>query len=213
VLSDPGPRAEPGPIFGFCGRLASRHKGLDLLIAAFGIYKAKGGSGVLWLIGGGSDRESLERQAHEAGFSGSVRFLGEAYGEEKDRRLRAIDVFVHTSRWEGLPMSCLEAAALAKPLLITKETNLGTEVSRSGAGWVLANSSPATIAEALHRCESAAREGELQKRGQLALGMARESFSWSVTAAKLTSLWQARAGVDVEQPSSRNRISLAEPHR
>lgn len=57
----PCPCREPNerPIFGFCGRLAKEHKGLDLLIQGFSRYKKSGGKGELWLIGDGPDKDLL----------------------------------------------------------------------------------------------------------------------------------------------------------
>jgi glycosyltransferase involved in cell wall biosynthesis len=49
------------PVFGFMGRLDKSHKGLDLLLDAYAIYKNKyKGVGVLWLLGDGPDKTVVE---------------------------------------------------------------------------------------------------------------------------------------------------------
>lgn len=53
-----------------------------------------------------------------------VIFLGPAFGEEKDKLLRAADAFILPSYSEGLPMAVLEAWAYGLPTLITQECNL-----------------------------------------------------------------------------------------
>ena len=48
-------------VFGYMGRLAMKHKGLDTLIYAFADYKNKGGKGKLLLVGGGPDERKLKK--------------------------------------------------------------------------------------------------------------------------------------------------------
>ena len=55
------------PLIGFCGRLDTQHKGLDFLVEGFAAYKAKGGTGELWLIGDGADRVTLEQKTAQSG--------------------------------------------------------------------------------------------------------------------------------------------------
>lgn len=97
------------------GRLAIKQKGLDLLISGFSEYRAAGGSGKLWLVGEGPDKCILEDMCEHNNIKNEVRFLGVKFGEEKIRVISRMDVFVHTSRWDGIPMSVLEAAGLSKP--------------------------------------------------------------------------------------------------
>lgn len=173
------------PIFGYCGRLSTDHKGLDLLIEGFSLYKKEGGSGELWLIGDGDDRETLRAQAARSGISDEVVFLGSMFGEEKLNRLAHLDVFVHTSRWEGLPMAVLEAAGLSKPLLISKATNMADYVDRWNCGLVLKNNAPANIAEALSVMGAKYQTGDLKLIGENANVMIRKDFQWKSTAEKL----------------------------
>ena len=45
------------------------------------------------------------------------------------------DVFIRTSRFEGLPLGILEALSLGLPCLVTKGTNLDELVNNYNAGW------------------------------------------------------------------------------
>ena len=107
------------PVFSYCGRFARAHKGLDIMIDAFALYKQKGGTGVLWMIGNGPDEDFIRERVAQHNLQESVLFLGPMYGEEKANRHHWADIFVHTSRWDVLPLSVLEAAGIGTPLLVT----------------------------------------------------------------------------------------------
>ncbi|MGC9157423.1 MAG: glycosyltransferase family 4 protein [Terracidiphilus sp.] len=180
------PWAEPvgaeRPLFGYCGRLAMKSKGLDLLIAGFADYKAKGGTGELWLIGDGEDRARLERQAEESCARSHMRFFGARYGEEKLKFLAGFDVFLHSSRWEGIPTTCLEAAALGRPLVVSRETNLAGYVERGAAGLVLEETSVAGVSNALDRVRLLYESHRLEGIGQNACSLIAKDFSWGKNA-------------------------------
>lgn len=146
--------AEERPIFAFCGRLASEHKGLDLLLEGFSEYLRTSGSGTLWLIGDGSDRGALEGLASRLGINRRVVFHGPRFGNEKLGVLASSDAFMHTSRWDGVPTAVLEAAAVGLPLLVSRETNLADAVEEFEAGSVLTENTPREIAAAMRseRC-------------------------------------------------------------
>ena len=103
-------------VFMFIGRLDPWQKGLDLLIEAF----AHAESARRRPRPGGPDcrgsRRNLERLAERHGISSQVVFTGPAFGEDRANLLAAADVFVHPSRWEGLSLSVLAAAAAGKAM-------------------------------------------------------------------------------------------------
>jgi glycosyltransferase involved in cell wall biosynthesis len=171
------------PVVGYCGRLAIGQKGLDFLLHGFESYKAKGGRGQLWLIGDGSDRKAVERMAMDGGGK-DVRFFGALTGASKLEIIANFDVFIHSSRWEGMPTACLEAAAVGKPLLVSRETNLAEYVERSGAGLVLDETSAAGVARALDRAQQFQDEGQLCEMGENARRLIVEEFSWEENARR-----------------------------
>ncbi len=181
----PARSRNPEPLFGFVGRIAMRHKGLDLLLDGFAGYRRSGGRGELWLIGDGADRPAAERQAAALGLGDTVRFLGARFGTEKLELMRQMDLFVHPSRWEGMPMAALEAAALALPLLVSEETNLAGNVARADAGMVLPELSATAIAALLGRADAAHRDGRLERLGANAAAMIRADFTWDRAVRKL----------------------------
>jgi glycosyltransferase involved in cell wall biosynthesis len=170
------------PLFGFCGRLDMHVKGLDYLLDGFAAYKANGGKGELWLIGDGADRDLLHQKAAESGAQPHVRFLGAKHGEEKLSLLTSFDVFIHCSRWDVLPTACLEAAALGRPLLVSRETNLASFVERNQAGLVLDETSATGVERALGRVQLLYENNQLQQMGENARLMAEKEFNWEKNA-------------------------------
>jgi glycosyltransferase involved in cell wall biosynthesis len=65
--------------------------------------------GLLVLAGDGEDRAGLEALAREVGVAARVRFLGAVPAGEVPHLLRAVDVFVQPSRYEGQSNALLEA--------------------------------------------------------------------------------------------------------
>ncbi|MBQ0799828.1 MAG: glycosyltransferase family 4 protein [Porticoccaceae bacterium] len=170
------------PIFGFCGRLAWDHKGLDLLIQGFSAYKQMGGKGELWLIGDGPDKGLLSQLAEKAGASASIRFLGTRFGDHKLSTIKKMDIFVHTSRWEGMPIAVLEAAALAKPLLISEEANMGEYVRQYSNGIVLSENTPEIIAKEMGVFGELFYAKKLEGIGRRSLNLIEEKLNWTAIA-------------------------------
>ncbi len=71
----------------------------------------------LVIAGAGPVERKLRRMAIEFGLGSRVRFLG--FEPNVLPWMQAADAFVLSSRWEGLPMSLLEAAACALPAVAT----------------------------------------------------------------------------------------------
>jgi glycosyltransferase involved in cell wall biosynthesis len=141
-------------IFGYMGRLQIDHKGLDLLFKAFHQYKQQGGSGMLYLAGNGPDEKKLKDFCIKNNINNSVEFLGVLFNEKKAEFLNNCSIFVHTSRWDVIPTSVLEASEYGVPLLITKETNLDEYVNDYYAGLIISPNTVENITLKLKEFES-----------------------------------------------------------
>jgi glycosyltransferase involved in cell wall biosynthesis len=192
--------ASEHPVIGYCGRLSIRQKGLDYLVNGFSIYKSSGGRGQLWLIGDDVDRVAVERMVAEGGVKKDVRFFGAMSGVEKLKVIANFDVFIHSSRWEGLPMACLEAASLGKPLVVSRGTNMAEYVERYGAGLVLDETSSAGVARALKRVDRLYENNQLLQMSNNALMLVEKEFSWNENASRFIAVAE-------EQIKSQSRIS------
>lgn len=98
------------------GRLVPA-KGFDRMIAAFAHLVPAVPSARLVILGEGEMRAALERQVQELGLSGRVLLPGRA-GNMAQWYCRA-ELFLMTSRWEGLPMVLLEAMGHGLPAVTT----------------------------------------------------------------------------------------------
>jgi len=179
VLTDAPSETDGQLIFGFCGRLSTEHKGLDLLVDGMARYRFSGGKGLLWLVGDGSGRSEIENKVRSLGADNHVKFLGAMFGDEKLRALSKMAVFLHTSRWDVLPTAVLEAAGLSKPLLVSKATNFGPYVDQWKCGIVLDENTPEHIAEGMTFFENAHADGGLSEMGRNSRNMAKSEFQWS----------------------------------
>ncbi len=76
------------------------------------------GVDVCWyLIGFGGDEELIRKRISENGMDEYVRILGKK--ENPYPYMKACDFYVQPSRYEGQPMTVLEAVALGKPVIMT----------------------------------------------------------------------------------------------
>jgi glycosyltransferase involved in cell wall biosynthesis len=105
----------------FIGRLASE-KGLDTLINAWPIVRARYAAAQLTLIGEGPERTALENRVKEHGLTLGPGQAVEMPGTTTDpsEELRRADLFVLPSREEGMSIALLEAMALGTPLVASR---------------------------------------------------------------------------------------------
>lgn len=85
--------------------------------AAAGIAQKLPKARFFW-IGSGPMRGKIEQRVHELGIEGSFQFLGER--DDVPQLLRALDIFVLTSKYEGMPNALLEAMAAGLPCIASK---------------------------------------------------------------------------------------------
>ena len=105
----------------------------------------------------------------------------EIVGEEKEHILLESDVFLQTSRTEGMPMGILEALSYGIPCLITEGTTLGKFINEYNSGWV-AETTVDSIAKMLVR--SVNEKERLLSKSQNAIKTIEENFSWDMIAEK-----------------------------
>ncbi|MBI3770065.1 MAG: glycosyltransferase [Deltaproteobacteria bacterium] len=116
------------------GRL-DHQKGFDLLLEAFqGVVRILG-RGTLTILGDGPDRATLEARAAELGIASAVRFAG--FQENPFAYFAAADLFVLSSRYEGLPNVVLEALACGCPAVAFDCPHGVREIVRDGMNGVL----------------------------------------------------------------------------
>lgn len=122
--------------FYFIGRFDISHKGLDYLFDALDILEQKGEAIRLELYGTGPEENIAYINNRIRKYSSlQVTNCGPVYGAEQKELLEKRGVMVLTSRYEGFPMTVLEAWKYGNPCLVTAGTNVKDEVVAHQLGW------------------------------------------------------------------------------
>ena len=110
-----GPRKEEFD-FVLVASLRGREKGVDIFLEALSIIKDKGYSAVV--LGDGVMRSELVELRDRLGLSNAVDFRGNV--DNVGEYLRRARAFVLPSRWEGLPVSIMEAMFAGTPVVASR---------------------------------------------------------------------------------------------
>lgn len=162
------------------GRL-TRQKGFDLLIQAMANVKANR-PWQLEVYGEGTDRAQLERLIQQNGLSEKVRLCG--YTNLPFEVLRDADIFVLSSRHEGLPTVLIEALASQVQIIATDCRHGPREILQGGClGTLVPTGDVVALADAISRTVM----GECWVDPRLLLARARD-FSLDASHARWADL-------------------------
>lgn len=181
VYSPEGPKAARTrqPLIVCVGRL-SPQKGQDVAVRA--LAELAQPDAVLRLIGEGPDREALEELAVQLGVADRIDWVG--HTQDVASHLRAADVVIAPSRWEGLSLVLLEA--MASGAAVVASDVAGVEVLE-GVGIVV---SPGGHVELAREIEALLADDELRQRlGRLARQRS-EEFALEDTLQRNLELWR-----------------------
>ncbi|MEX5396990.1 glycosyltransferase [Streptococcus sp. ZJ93] len=167
----------------YIGRLDAYHKGLDLLVEAVRLkadYLRKQNVSVNIF---GPDYVGRAAHLQKLIVSANVEDLimqsDSLAGIDKEQALLACDLFIQTSRFEGMPLGILEALSYGIPCLVTEGTTLGEQIEQASAGWV-AQTNAESIATVLEKAVQ--EQAFYAKKGNAAARMIKEQFSWDKIA-------------------------------
>lgn len=179
-------------VFGFIGRLDIYTKGLDTLVEAFKKFNTKEPNSRLWIIGDSREKSKLENMVSKNALENNVILYGSKFGTEKDGLLEKMDVFVHPSRNEGLPLSVIEAASFGKPCIVTDATNIGDEIQRYDSGRTIHWQSSEKLEQAMCELFVLFKNPNAFAAMQLnAMNMIEECYNWEKLLFKFkTDLYQ-----------------------
>jgi glycosyltransferase involved in cell wall biosynthesis len=149
------------------GRL-EHQKGFDVLLDAL----AQVPTGRLLLVGDGRQRRALEERAHSLGLADRVRLTGWV---ENPRTLMAeVDVFALPSRFEGFPLSVVEAMLAGLPVVAADVGSVREAVIHDQTGLLIDPDDADALAAALERLLG--DETERRRLGEAARELARTRF-------------------------------------
>jgi glycosyltransferase involved in cell wall biosynthesis len=167
----------------FVGRLDVYRKGLDVVVR--GVAQAPGWH--LALIGPRfRDVDRLESLVTDLGVNERIHPVGECHGRALLESIAAADVFTLLSRWEGLPMSLLEALSLSVPAIVSPAVERAIGVEAGGAGWVAEDHDAlGDRLRALGRGDAV----ELTRRRDAALALSRR-YDWADVAQRYEAAYE-----------------------
>jgi glycosyltransferase involved in cell wall biosynthesis len=175
----------------YMGRLAVVQKGLDHLLDAYAAATRERPQLPPLILAGPDFRDGLrqlEVQADRLDISGRVSFVGAVHGQAKEQLLSKASLFVHTSRWEGMPLAVLEAMRAGIPVLVTEATNVAAEVASVGAGFAAANR-VSSVAGAMVAAFDAS-DLERAAMGVRARAHIRDRYSWPAITDEMSVVYR-----------------------
>ncbi|MDB5266889.1 MAG: hypothetical protein JWN89_704 [Parcubacteria group bacterium] len=140
------PGIAPGTLL--FGAITELHptKGIDILLKAWAQFK-KDHEGELVIIGGGEEKENLEKVSKELG----VEHTSHLKGFMLDARtlLSGFDVFLLPSRSEGMPYALLEAGRAGLPIIASRVGGIPEVVTDEVSGLLVPPKGVSQLASAL----------------------------------------------------------------
>lgn len=141
----------------------------------------------LLIAGSGPGQVELLQLCADLGLEKRVRFLG--FEPDIRRWMQAADGFVLSSRWEGLPMALLEAAACALPAVATDIPGTSEVIVDGQTGWLTPAGDSAALGESMARMMQLPPE-ERSAMGERARQLVIERFSLETVLDR----WEALYG-------------------
>lgn len=122
----------------YIGRLEKYQKGLDLLLEAINQVQKELREANFSMTLYGPDESSiaeLNTLIKSYHLEDIVSCKPALFGKEKVATLQKSDIFIMSSRFEGLPMGLIEALSYRLPCIVTTGTNMREAVEKYNAGW------------------------------------------------------------------------------
>ncbi len=120
----------------FIGRYDIKHKGLDYLFNAFDILEQQHFKVEIEFWGNGDYKSChyLNSRIKKMKYV-KVNINNSIFGKNKDFHLEQLGIMLLTSRYEGFPMTILEAWFYGNPSIVTYGTNVSSEIVNNNLGW------------------------------------------------------------------------------
>jgi glycosyltransferase involved in cell wall biosynthesis len=128
------------------GRLV-HEKGFDLLLDAFADLRREHPAIRLFVAGTGPLEDQLKRKVADLALESHVTLLG--FRTDLGDLMQGADAYVLSSRWEGLPMVLLEAAASSLPIVATDVAGARSAVLDGVSGIRVAVEQPGELRAAM----------------------------------------------------------------
>jgi glycosyltransferase involved in cell wall biosynthesis len=174
-------------VIGMVARLRpeKRH---ELALEALALLRSRDKRLVLCVVGDGPLEGQLRKRAKTLGVDDAVVWAGERPNAQ--RLMRAFDVLLLCSSYEGMPLAVLEALVSGVPVVSTAVGSL-PELLADGGGELAATAEPQAIAEALTTC---LRESQSEAARTASQALSRSRFGIDRLARDLEAVYDAVLG-------------------
>lgn len=152
------------PTIGVTARL-TRQKGLDIFLQAAKYILQNGRQAQFLLVGDGPSRGELEDLAKKLEIEQYIIFTG--FRTDIPAILGLLDIFVMSSRWEGLGLSIIEAMLAGKPVVASNVDGIPEVVLDQETGILIPPGAPKALADAICTLlDSPEKRREMGERGR-----------------------------------------------
>jgi glycosyltransferase involved in cell wall biosynthesis len=171
-------------VMGVVGRLEEQ-KGHTCLLAALPALQKQIPDLMVLIVGEGREEEKLKSQVRALKLANTVRFLGTR--RDLPEIYRALDLFVHPSLWEGLPLALLKAMGAGLPVVATRVSGSQEAIEDGVNGCLVAPGDPEALARAILELH---RHPEMRQRlGDAARRTVAARYSLEAMLQKLADLY------------------------
>lgn len=186
----PLPQSE-GPVLLAVGRLLP-HKGQSILIDAFNRIADSFSDASLWIVGNGTEMESLRCRVEGSPAARRIHLLGRR--EDVPALLSRAAVFVNASSWEGMSNAVLEGMAAGLPAVVADAPGV-SECHIDGVTGLVVARDPALLAASIARLLS--DPGLRQRMGRAARAHVHERYSMEANRRRYLDLFGRMTGRNV----------------
>ena len=191
AVSTRRPYPSDAPVLGTIGRLEPP-KAHEVFLETIAALRPDmpGIRGVL--VGDGSLRGALETRCKALGLDDVIDFAGACLPEDVPVWLSRFDAFLLTSRWEGLPVAMIEAAASGLPIVATDVGGVGEAIAGGEAGLLVPVDDVRALADAARALGS--QPGLAAELGRRARDHAMREFDLRRLARQTADLYRSVLG-------------------
>ncbi len=170
------PLDAPGPLILFIGRL-ERQKDPELMIQVLAEVLRSLPSSRLLVVGEGGLRRNAELLAENLGVAEAVHWMGFQPHDTLAELMHGADVLLLPSRFEGMPITVLEALASGLPVVASAVGEVPALVSHGRNGWLVEERVPASYAQGIEWVMQQPRE-ELERQARAAVAPFHPDVAW-----------------------------------
>jgi L-malate glycosyltransferase len=157
----------------------------ETLLISVDILRKKFENFILLIAGEGQLKNKLVRLCKELKLENHVFFLG--FREDALSLIKFADIFLMSSRWEGLGTSIIDAMALGKPVIATITGGIPELIQDNKNGLLVPKENPRAMAEAIFNL---IKNKDLQKKISGNALISSRNFSIGKTVDKTIELYQ-----------------------